>query len=72
MNLDRIKSDKDLKKKFIEAFYECAEDCNEIIIGDPIEQIFNCFETQGYWSGVRYNISFDMDLGFEYEQRRFG
>jgi len=60
------------RKRFIKAFKKCLEECNEILI-EPIsnKRILEVFETQGYWSGVHYNISFDHDLGFSYEQRRF-
>jgi len=64
---------KRLRAQFIEGFKAELEACGETLLGDPTDQyIFDVFKTQGYWSGVEYNIHFDEDLGFEYEKRRFG
>ena len=69
----KIYKSKRLRAKFIEAFKAELEACGEILIGDPTDQyIFDVFKRQGYWSGVRYNIHFDEEMGFEYEERRFG
>jgi hypothetical protein len=73
MTWENIKQSKKLqrafKKEFIQTLKECDEEVIESIL--KIDYILHVFETQGYWSAVNYNISFDTDLGFTYEQRRF-
>jgi len=72
-DLKKIQKSRRLRKLFIRSFKMCLHSCGEILVGNVSDKtIFHRFEEQGYWSGVRYNIHFDMDLGFEYEQRRFG
>lgn len=71
--LEKIYKNKKTRKDFIEAFKEQIEACDEVIIGDPTDEyIFDVFKRQGYWSGVKYRISFSEEYGFEYEERRFG
>jgi len=73
MTFADIKQDKKLSKKFRAAFDACLDSCREHLIGNPkTDYIINSFEQQGYWAGDAYKISFDFDLGFEYEQRHFG
>ena len=70
-----IRRNSRLRTKFREAFLSELESCNEILINpDEVttEHILDTFERQGYWSGVKYNIFFTPELGFEYEERRLG
>lgn len=70
---EQIYKSKRKRAKFIEAFKNELEACGEALLPDTTDlYIFEVFKKQGYWSGVRYNISFSEDLGFEYEERRFG
>jgi hypothetical protein len=68
-----VKKNPEYTSKFIQGFYDMIDSLGEIVIGTPTnDYIINIFESNGYWSGVSYNIFFDFEFGFEYEQRRFG
>jgi hypothetical protein len=68
-----IRKSPGLRKMFHQSFLKELEACQEELMQPmPVNRIIDIFETQGYWSGTYYNIHFDFDLGFSYEQRRFG
>ena len=68
-----IKKNPEYTAKFIQGFYDMIDSLGETILGEPTDfYIINIFKEHGYWSGVAYNIFFDFEFGFEYEQRRFG
>lgn len=70
---DKISKNNVLKGKFKKAFLDIMEEVDEKLIGKvSTNYILSVFLNQGYWSGVRYNIHFNYDYGFEYEERRFG
>lgn len=70
MNYNDIKNNRRLKKCFRTAFNQALYECNEILIGKvSTDYIINRFEIQGYWSGVKSNIFFTPELGFESESR---
>ena len=76
-----IRQDNELKILFFISFRTVLRECGETLLGfsDPAEDVnvdadyvLNIFEKQGYWAGLRYNIFFDYENGFEYEERSFG
>ena len=76
---DIIRQDEQLKYHFFEEFKQTLDECGETLLGfsefsdlPDADYVLDIFENQGYWVGVQYKISFDFELGFEYEQRRFG
>jgi len=70
---ERIEKSKLLTRRFVKAFKEEMAAMGETFDVEPTnEYILNIFKTKGYWSGLKYNISFSFEFGFEYEQRRYG
>lgn len=68
-----IKESKTLRAHWFAQFKQIIKETGEILI-PPIsaQRIVGIFLQQGYWSGVMYNIHFDMNEGFHIEERKFG
>lgn len=76
---DDIRQNPELKEFFFEEFKQTLAACDETLLGfsefsdqPDADYVLDIFENQGYWVGVQYNIHFNFELGFEYEERRFG
>ena len=73
MTIKEIRNDKDLTIKFVAYFKKHLKEYGDYLIGKVSNDfILTVFEKQGYWSGVRYNYTFNERLEMlEVEQRRF-
>jgi hypothetical protein len=73
MTIKQIRDDKEIAKAFIAYFKDELESYDEFLIGDVTDDyIFNTFESQGYWSGVKYNFSYNDELDMiDVEERNF-
>jgi len=73
LSFDSIQKRKRLRIKFLKDFFTFLDSIGETPVVEAKEDyIFNIFKTIGYWSGVKYNVTFDSILGFECEERYFG
>ena len=73
MTIKQIRADKDIAEVFIDYFKEELETYDEFLIGNVTnDYIFDVFENQGHWSGVKYNFSYDDTLDMiNVEERNF-
>ena len=73
MTIKQIRDDKELSKAFIAYFKDELESYDEFLIGDVSDDyIFDTFQNQGYWSGVKYNFSYNDELDMiDVEERSF-
>lgn len=74
MTIKEIRANKEIAQAFINYFKDELEQYGEYLLGEPTnDYIFDVFQNQGYWSGIRYNFSFIEELGMiEAEERYFG
>lgn len=73
MTIKQIRADKEIAEAFIAYFKDELQSYDEFLIGNVTDDyIFNTFQNQGYWSGIKYNFSYDETLDMiDVEERNF-
>lgn len=73
MTIKQIRADKEIAEAFIKYFVDELKQYDEFLLGEPTnDYIFDVFENQGYWSGIKYNFSFIEELDMiTVEERNF-
>lgn len=73
MTIKEIRADKEIAEAFINYFKAELESYDEFLLGEPTnDYIFDVFENQGYWSGIKYNFSYIEELAMiTVEERMF-
>ena len=68
-----LKESKTLRKEWREGFDDAINAIGEVLIGTmTTKQILDVFIMQGYWSGVLWNIYFNVNDYFTVKARTFG
>jgi hypothetical protein len=73
MTIKEIRADKEIARAFIKYFVDELEQYDEFLIGNVSDDyIFDTFQNQGYWSGIKYNFSYNETLDMiDVEERNF-
>ena len=73
MTIKEIRADKEIARAFIKYFVDELEQYDEFLIGNVSDDyIFDTFQNQRYWSGIKYNFSYNETLDMiDVEERNF-